>query len=192
MEDAFATIQIEDEETGGFNYENIVEDLSEIDTHWCPVGRFLTESPIDFQAMQYKMASLWRPSKGEYVKQLETNRFIFQFYHEVDIKRVIDGSPWMFGRFHLVLQRLQEGDNPRTVKINKIDLWVQLHDMSAGFMSQCEVINVDNYLETNWDVEASRRNQENAAFPFWCKQGSIQRLTAKPKLHWIEKLRRNM
>ncbi|KAK1405189.1 hypothetical protein POM88_004794 [Heracleum sosnowskyi] len=57
----------------------------------------------------------------------------------------------MFGRFHLVLQRLKEGDNPRSVEINKIDMWVQLHDMSAGFMSQRVVTDIGNYLGTYID-----------------------------------------
>lgn len=77
MEEAFAKIQIEEEEQGGLSYENETEELSEIDTRWCLVGRFLTDSPIDFQAMQHKMASLWRPGKGLYVKPLEDNKFIF-------------------------------------------------------------------------------------------------------------------
>lgn len=68
MDEAFATIQTEDEESGGISYENATEDLSEIKTKWCLVGRFLTESPIDFQAMQHKMAFLWRPGKGMHVK----------------------------------------------------------------------------------------------------------------------------
>lgn len=68
------------------------------------------------------------------MKALESNRFIFQFYHEVDIKRVIDGSTWTFGRFQLVFKRLIEGDDPCLVMINRLDLWVQLHDMGPGFM----------------------------------------------------------
>lgn len=59
MEESFAKIQIEDEEEGGIMYEGITEEvLSEIDVRWCLVGRFLTDLPIDFQAMQHKMASL--------------------------------------------------------------------------------------------------------------------------------------
>lgn len=135
MEEEFAMVSIEDEEQGGIVYEEDAGDLNEIDTRWCLVGRFLTESSIDFQAMQHKMASLWRPGKGMYVKQLEANRFMFQFYHEIDIKRVCDGSPWTFGRFQLVFARLKEGDNQRTISINDMDIWVQLHDMSTGFMS---------------------------------------------------------
>lgn len=77
---------------------------------WCLVGRFLTDYPIDFRVMQHKMASLWKPGRGVYVKELKHNIFIFQFYHEVDIKRVIDDSPWTFGRLQLVFERLKPGD----------------------------------------------------------------------------------
>lgn len=124
MEESFANIRLEDEEEGGLMYEgNRDEALSEIDVKWCIVGRFLTDSPIDFQAMQHKMASLWKLGRGLYVKEIESNKYIFQFYHEVDIKRVIEGSPWTFGRFHLVFVRLKEGENPRRVVINNLDLW---------------------------------------------------------------------
>ncbi|KAL8098348.1 hypothetical protein AgCh_031201 [Apium graveolens] len=146
MEEAFASIQIEDEENGGLNYENVSKDLSEINTRWCLIGRFVTDSTIDFQAMKHTMAALWGPGRGVYIKQLESNGFFFQFYHEVDIRRVIEGSPWKFDRFHLVLQWVCEGDNPRTVEINNIDLWVQLHDMSTGFMSQRVATDIGNYI----------------------------------------------
>lgn len=59
---------------------------------------------------------------------------------------MIDGSPWTFGRFHLVFERLKEGDNPRTVEIKRIDLWVQLHDISSGFMSQKVAV----YWKLHW------------------------------------------
>ncbi|KAL8093146.1 hypothetical protein AgCh_035147 [Apium graveolens] len=47
--------------------------------------------------MQHRMAALWRPGKGVYIKEVDRNRYIFQFYHEVDITRVLEGSPWTFG-----------------------------------------------------------------------------------------------
>lgn len=145
MEEAFASVCIEEEEQG-LNYGDTADDLSEIDIQWCLVGRFFTDSPIDFQAMQYKMASLWRPGKVLYVKQLESNRFLYQFYHELDVKRVMEGSPWTFGRFHLVLERLKEGDDPCTMAINNLHIMVQLHNMSAGFMSLRVVTDVGNYI----------------------------------------------
>lgn len=135
MEESFARFSIEDEERGGLSYMEDSTELNEIDTRWCLVGKFLTDSNIDFQAVQHKMASLWRPGKGMYVKQLDSNRFLFQFYHEIDIKRVCDGSPWTFGRFHLVFERLTSDADPRTMAINNLEIWVQLHGLGSGFMS---------------------------------------------------------
>lgn len=146
MEESFARFKMDEEQEGGISYEEHTEDLSEIDVRWCLIGRFLTESPIDFQAMQHRMAALWRPGKGVYIKEVDRNRYIFQFYHEVDITRVMEESPWTFGRFHLILERMKAGDNPRTILINKLDLWVQLHGMHAGFMSQRVVKDVGNYI----------------------------------------------
>ncbi|XP_074323639.1 uncharacterized protein LOC141660543 [Apium graveolens] len=147
MEESFASIRLEDEEEGGLMYAgDSTEISSEIDVRWCLVGRFLTDSPIDFKAMQHKMASLSKPGKGVYVKALDRYIFIFQFYHEVDIKRVIEGSPWTFGCFQLVCERLKPGDDPRSLPINRLDIWVQLHNMSPGFMSQRVVQDIGNYI----------------------------------------------
>lgn len=72
---------------------------------WCLVGRFLIESPVEFQAMQHKLASLWRMGIYMYVKEIEPNRYIFQFYHKIDIKCVIERSPWPIGWFQLHFER---------------------------------------------------------------------------------------
>lgn len=55
--------------------------------------KFLIERILDFQALQHTLAALWKPGKGVYIKAPEANLFLFQFYHEIDIKRVIDESP---------------------------------------------------------------------------------------------------
>lgn len=77
IEESFANIRIEEEEEGGLSYEETTEDLSELDARWCLVGKFITDSNIDFQVMQHKMASLWRLGRGLYVKELERNIYIY-------------------------------------------------------------------------------------------------------------------
>ncbi|WOG96250.1 hypothetical protein DCAR_0415584 [Daucus carota subsp. sativus] len=122
MEDSFALIRIEDEEERGLQYEEQDGVQAEIDMRWCLVGRFSIDSPIDFQAMQHN-GSAMRPGRGVYVKELQPNRYIFQFYPEVDIKWVIEGSSWTFGRSHLVFERLKDDDNPRTLSLNNMLIW---------------------------------------------------------------------
>uniref|UniRef100_A0A803PW73 Reverse transcriptase n=1 Tax=Cannabis sativa TaxID=3483 RepID=A0A803PW73_CANSA len=121
-------------------------DLSEIDDRSCLVGRFLTKRSIDCQAMQHKMASLWQPNRGLYVKELNPNHFLFQFYHEIDITRVVDGNPWTFDRTPLIFERVKPGENPRQISLNRLDVWIQCHDMKTGFMSESTLRHMANYI----------------------------------------------
>uniref|UniRef100_A0A803PKJ9 DUF4283 domain-containing protein n=1 Tax=Cannabis sativa TaxID=3483 RepID=A0A803PKJ9_CANSA len=103
--------------------------------------------------MQNKMASLWQPGRGVYVKELSHNHYIFQFYHEVDIERVIEGSPWTFDRAPLVFERVKHGENPRLLTLETLNLWDKLHDMTSKFMSERVIKDVGNYIGTfvKWD-----------------------------------------
>lgn len=156
MEDithAMNNVFLEEEEEGGIaiGEENAVENGGNAysnDAKLCLVGRFLTEGVLDFQAMQQTMAALWKPGKGVYIRELGVNLFLFQFYHEIDIKRVIEGSPWTFNRKVLIISRMQEGLNPRCVPLNKIDLWVQVYDLLPGFMSERILMEVGNQMGT--------------------------------------------
>uniref|UniRef100_A0A803P935 DUF4283 domain-containing protein n=1 Tax=Cannabis sativa TaxID=3483 RepID=A0A803P935_CANSA len=78
-----------------------------------------------------QLASLWKSGMGMYVKQLESNLFLFQFYHDVDIQRVIEGGSWTCNRQYLILKRLKEGDNPCLNNLNKLDMKSQ---GKKGFM----------------------------------------------------------
>lgn len=64
----------------------------------------------DNNAMKNLMAGLWKPSMKMYVKELGTNLYLFQFAHEIDIARVIDGSPWSFNKWQFIFKRLKDGD----------------------------------------------------------------------------------
>ncbi|XP_017217178.1 uncharacterized protein LOC108194750 [Daucus carota subsp. sativus] len=123
------------------------EDVSLVsDAKLCLVGRFLTKGVIDFQAMQQTLAALWRPGKGVHIRELDVNLFQFQFYHELDIKRVIEGSPWSFNRKVLIISRMQQGINPKCIPLNSIDLWVQIHDLQPGLMSEKIITEVGNEI----------------------------------------------
>lgn len=148
---AMNNVSLADEEEGGIEInEEILEPNSLLNqtfnANLCVVGRFITEGKVDFEAMQHTLAILWKPGKGVYMKELDSNLYIFQFYHEIDVKRVIEGCPWSFNRRALVMSRLKEGQNPRCVDLNYMDLWVQVPDLKVGFMSETILKGVGNYV----------------------------------------------
>ncbi|XP_057793291.1 uncharacterized protein LOC131009908 [Salvia miltiorrhiza] len=102
----------------------------------CLVGRFLTEQPINFNLMRSRLASIWRPGKGVFMKDIGGGRFIFQFFHEVDLVRVYEGGPWAFGNFPLILHRLHRGEFPLSVPLDVLPFWVKIHDLPAGYITE--------------------------------------------------------
>lgn len=143
------TLEEEEESVLAFAEDNITDQGETgvvCNAKLCLVGRFLTEGVLDFQAMQQTLAALWRPGKGVYIRELDVNLFMFQFYHEIDINRVLEGSPWTFNRKVLIISRMEEGINPRCIPLNSIDLWVQIHDLQPGFMSEKVITEVGNQM----------------------------------------------
>lgn len=135
LEDILNEIQLEDKEEG-IMFDDSEGLRDEVDARWCLVGRLLSERPADFEAVRNVMATLWRPGKGMFVKELDVNMYLFQFFHEVDIHRALEGSPWTFNKIPLVIERLKQGENPRTLTLNTMEIWVQVYDLKVGFMSE--------------------------------------------------------
>ncbi|KAF4350415.1 hypothetical protein F8388_004663 [Cannabis sativa] len=123
LEDRCVDTSIEGEDDGDLGVDFLVPDDQDGHDHHCIIGRFLTARPIDFEAMRHVMASLWQPGRGVYVKEIESNRYLFQFYHEIDLERVIEGSPWTFNRQQFIFRRLQRAEDPKKVVINILDMF---------------------------------------------------------------------
>ncbi|KAF4362731.1 hypothetical protein G4B88_018349 [Cannabis sativa] len=75
---------------------------------------------------------------------------------EVDIERVMEGSPWTYDRVPMIFERLKQDENPRLVVLNKLEFWVQLHNMTTGFMSERKKISdieraIDKITQVNVD-----------------------------------------
>lgn len=43
------------------------------------------------------------------------------------------------------MSRLKDGQNPRCVELNYIDMWMQVHDLKVGFMSENILKSIGNY-----------------------------------------------
>ena len=117
---AYENVSIEEEEEGGLIVEGDDVDEGEetkIDFRYCLVGRFLTDKVINFLAMKNTMAALWHPGKGICIKDLSPTLFLFQFFHEIDIRRVLESGHWMFDKHILIVKRLGELEQPHDVPL---------------------------------------------------------------------------
>lgn len=79
---------------------------------FCVVGRVLSDQPIQFNLFRSRMALIWNPKKGVHVKEIGNDRFLFQFFHHLYVKRILDGGSWFYDSNPLVISSIKAGIYP--------------------------------------------------------------------------------
>ncbi|KAA3459484.1 reverse transcriptase [Gossypium australe] len=125
------------------------------------VGCFLTASVINFSTMKNTMANLWNPVRGVNIRDLGEKRYLFQFYHRMDLERVLKGCPWTFNNHLLVLHVIQWGEDPLRIPLIKASFWIQIHDIPTGFYSENLAIQLGNFLGEFMEYDGSSLGKEN-------------------------------
>lgn len=144
LETLYANLSIEDEEEGGIVLGR--EEVQEKKTTFVLIGKFLTEKNINLQAMQNVMASIWRPKEGVEIHDIGAYRYSFVFYHVMDLRKVLEGGPWSFEQNMLIYKQQKEGEDPQEMELNEMEIWVQIHDIPKGFLSETVLKNVGMYI----------------------------------------------
>ncbi|KAK5794045.1 hypothetical protein PVK06_035237 [Gossypium arboreum] len=132
MEQDLAGLSLDDGEEEAFS---IPVDVGEQNAMYsfCLVGCFLTASVVNFLAIRNTMANIWHPLEGVQILDLGEKRFLFKFFNEIDISRVIIGAPWTFNNHLLVFHRIGENEDPMDIPLVYSDWWIQIHDLPPGF-----------------------------------------------------------
>ena len=71
---------------------------------------------------------------GVTIKEIGQGLFLFQFYRNEDKQWVQNGGPWSFDNAMLALEEVKAGQNPVDVKPYFLSIWIQLHNLSVGYM----------------------------------------------------------
>lgn len=131
---ASLSLSVEDEE------ELVVVDKDvkepDEDDKFVLVGRLATTKPVKFHFLRDTMASIWRPGRGVCISEIATNLYVFKFYHEVDVKRVLEDGPWSYENNMLILKLLGPSENPQEVALNMAEMWVQAHNLPSNYVTE--------------------------------------------------------
>lgn len=125
-------LSLTEEEEGGMVYHVDNEEDDVINFDLCLVGRFATDKSIRTHIMKERLAAIWRPVKGVSIQEVEPRLFLFQFYHKIDLARILDGGLWSFDNYMLVLGRLPVRELPEQVPLHHLCIWVQVHGPCCG------------------------------------------------------------
>ncbi|KAK6149692.1 hypothetical protein DH2020_017217 [Rehmannia glutinosa] len=146
-------MQLAEDEEGGLLLDEGDDGIKTHDLRWCLVGRFLSDRQVNFTAMRNTMASVWRPVKGVFIKELGPNLFLFQFFHELDLSRVLSNGPWTFDNLLLIIKRLFIGEQPSKAELFHVELWTQVYYLPFGFMTEKIGKSIGNFIGTYVDAD---------------------------------------
>ena len=95
----------------------------------CLVGKLWTKKAINKEAFQTVLSRIWHTVRQVVFKELLDNCWLFEFSRKSKKQRVLEGRPWSFDRFALVLN-----DFDGKIALSQMDftytpIWVQVHDM---------------------------------------------------------------
>ncbi|XP_019160778.1 PREDICTED: uncharacterized protein LOC109157334 [Ipomoea nil] len=135
-----------DDEDRSMQLPNVHVNTENDETSYYAVCRIVTNKPVKFLFFQYNIASVWQPVMGVTMKQLQPQLFLLRFYHETDLNRIVGDGPWTYEQHLIVLQKIEAGDDPKTVPLNHAELWIQIHSLPAGLRSNAVVSAIGSFL----------------------------------------------
>ncbi|KAA3460790.1 nucleolin-like [Gossypium australe] len=145
MENGIADLNMDDGEDDAFSLtEEVEEQISAYS--FCLVGCFLTASVVHFPAMRNTLANIWHPLEGVQISDLGEKHFLFKFFNEIDISRVINGAPWTFNNHLLIFSRVQENEDSMSISLVYANWWVQIHDLPPGFFRDSMAVQFGNFI----------------------------------------------
>ncbi|XP_012081281.1 uncharacterized protein LOC105641367 [Jatropha curcas] len=105
------------------------------------------------------------------------------FYNDDDLESVMTGLPWHFSRHLLLWHKLQGHEDPLLVPLLKTKFWVQIHDLSAGFMMESIATMLGNFIG-----ELVEYDMRPLPVALWKFMRILVRLDITKQLQWRTKL----
>ncbi|CAH9106030.1 unnamed protein product [Cuscuta epithymum] len=136
MEELYAKLNLEEEDAEEIDVSEAVLSPAQVGPSFLAVGRILTDKQVKFPYFRDTMADVWRPGRGVHIRDLGERRYLFQFFHEVDINRIMADTPWSFDNNLLILSRLEATDNPMKISLSHENFWVQAYNLPMSFFTE--------------------------------------------------------
>ncbi|KAL2928887.1 UDP-N-acetylmuramoyl-L-alanyl-D-glutamate--LD-lysine ligase, partial [Bienertia sinuspersici] len=119
------------------------------------VGTLLTDTPYNPEAFKNTMRSLWKPSRGLVVREIENNIFVFQFFSKADREKVLDQGPWSFDDRLLLLKEDKKGDHPTEMKFNITRFWVKAYQIPVDRRKKLMAMAIANRMGVFVDFDGN-------------------------------------
>lgn len=111
------------------------------------IAKVITDRPIKSGAFKAVMAGVWRPVKRMEVREIDSDLYCLQLFHDLDAERILNEGPWSFEQKMIVIDRFDMGVSPHSIPLHMVDFWGHVYDLHGCFWTEKMAQNIGNYIE---------------------------------------------
>jgi hypothetical protein len=137
--DLLRRLNLTEEEGAVADFSDDEEIVPASTVEWALVGKVLSPSPVHVNTVRSAMKPAWGNPVGLKLRAIgekADNLFVAEFGCGADLERVLGGSPWMGGRYAVLLQQYDEKLISSEIVFDRMELWVRILNLPLGWMNQ--------------------------------------------------------
>lgn len=135
----FRNLKLTEDEVAILEFSDDEDSDTMAPTEWTLVGKVLSPVPVHVTTVRSAMRPAWGNPIGlkfRAIGEKEDNLFVVEFGSARDKERVLGGSPWMVGKYSVLLQEYDEKLCAADIKFDRLDLWVRILNLPLGWMNR--------------------------------------------------------
>ncbi|TXG73460.1 hypothetical protein EZV62_002039 [Acer yangbiense] len=107
-----------------------------VDVNHCLVGKVLSGKKVNREAFKGLIEHLWNQFRTVEIESVGENILMFFFSNQEDRNRIWQRGPWYFDKSLIALEKLTSMREISLLGFNKVELWVQIHDVLIMCMNK--------------------------------------------------------
>lgn len=137
--DLLRRLNLTEEEEAMAEFSDVEEEVEAAPVEWALVGKVLSPTPVNVNTVRSAMKPAWGNPVGlkfRAIGEKGDNMFVAKFGSGGDRERVLARSPWMVGRYVVLLKNYDEKLSASEIIFDQLELWVRILNLLLGWMNQ--------------------------------------------------------
>ena len=102
---------------------------------WAIVGKVLSPAPVHVNTVRSAMKPAWGNPVGLKLRAIgekSDNLFVAEFGYRAGMDQALAGTPWMVGRYAVILQDYDEKLSALEIVFDQMEVWVRILNLPVG------------------------------------------------------------
>lgn len=158
--DLLRWLNLTEDEEAVADFTDDEEELELPLVEWAIVGKVLSPSPVHVNMVRSAMKLAWANSVGlkfQAIGEKGDNLLVAEFGSSVDMEWALATTPWMVGRYAVILQNYNEKLSASEIIFDRLEMWVHILNLPLGWMSQMRGFSamslIGRVVKTNVEVD---------------------------------------